>query len=91
MHDNLVHDNPTFGIVAFTQLPVVYNPLGAMPMFASLTVEDSPRERLRTALAGVATSIAAMVVLPKALGRTGLNVVTRIVGLPVMGGRSPVP
>ena len=52
----------TFGIVAFTQLLVVYNPLSAMPMFASLTAEDSRRERLRTALVGVATSVVVMVV-----------------------------
>ncbi len=57
-----MNDNLTFGIVAFTQLLVVYNPLSAMPMFASLTMEDSRRERLRTALVGVATSVIVMVV-----------------------------
>ena len=57
-----MHTNLTFGIVAFTQLLVVYNPLSAMPMFASLTMEDSRRERMRTALVGVATSIIVMVV-----------------------------
>lgn len=57
-----MHGNLTFGILAFTQLLVVYNPLSAMPMFASLTVEDSRRERLRTALVGVATSVIVMVV-----------------------------
>ena len=57
-----MRDNLTFGIVAFTQLLVVYNPLAAMPMFASLTAEDSRRERLRTALVGVLTSVIVMVV-----------------------------
>ena len=57
-----MHDNLAFSIVAFMQLLVVYNPLSAMPMFATLTTEDSRRERLRTALVGVATSIIVMVV-----------------------------
>ena len=57
-----MHDNLAFYIVAFTQLLVVYNPLSAMPLFASLTMEDSRRERLRTALVGVVTSIIVMVV-----------------------------
>lgn len=57
-----MHANLTFGILAFTQLLVVYNPLSAMPMFAALTAEDSRRERLRTALVGVATSVIVMVV-----------------------------
>ena len=56
-----MQDNVTFGILAFTQLLVVYNPLSAMPMFATLTAEDSRRERLRTAAVGVLTSIIVMV------------------------------
>jgi len=54
-------NNLTFGIVAFTQLLVVYNPLSAMPLFAALTMKDSRRERVRTALVGVATSVVVMV------------------------------
>ena len=57
-----MHDDLTFSIVAFTQLLVVYNPLSAMPMFARLTMEDTPRERLRTAFVGILTSIIVMVV-----------------------------
>ncbi len=56
-----MQDNVTFGILAFTQLLVVYNPLSAMPMFATLTAEDTRRERLRTASMGVLTSIVVMV------------------------------
>ena len=56
-----MRDNLTFGIVAFTQLLVVYNPLSAMPMFAALTAKDTRRERVRTALVGVVTSIIVMV------------------------------
>ncbi|MCY4399841.1 MAG: NAAT family transporter [Gemmatimonadetes bacterium] len=56
-----MQDNVTFGILAFTQLLVVYNPLSAMPMFATLTAEDSRRERLRTAAVGVLTSVIVMV------------------------------
>ena len=56
-----MHDDLTFSIVAFTQLLVVYNPLSAMPMFARLTMEDTPRERLRTAFVGILTSIIVMV------------------------------
>ena len=67
-----MRDNLTFGIVAFTQLLVVYNPLSAMPMFASLTMEDSRRERMRTALVGVATSVIVMAVFTFA-GHSILN------------------
>ena len=56
-----MRNNLTFGIVAFTQLLVVYNPLSAMPLFAALTMKDSRRERVRTALVGVATSVVVMV------------------------------
>ena len=57
-----MQDNVTFGILAFMQLLVVYNPLSAMPMFVTLTVEDTRRERFRTAGVGVLTSIIVMVV-----------------------------
>lgn len=57
-----MQDDLAFAIIAFTSLLVVYNPLSAMPMFASLTAEDSFRERLRTAGAGVLTSVVVMVV-----------------------------
>ncbi len=52
----------TFAIVVFTQLLVVYNPLSAMPMFAALTMSDTPQERFRTAAVGVATSVVVLVV-----------------------------
>ncbi len=51
-----------FAVVAFTSLLIVYNPLSAMPMFASLTAEDSYRQRFRTAAVGVLTSVIVMVV-----------------------------
>ncbi|MYG80522.1 MAG: MarC family protein [Gemmatimonadetes bacterium] len=51
-----------FAVVAFTSLLIVYNPLSAMPMFASLTAEDSHRQRFRTAAVGVLTSVIVMVV-----------------------------
>ena len=57
-----MQDNVTFGILAFMQLLVVYNPLSAMPMFVTLTVEDTRRERFSTAGVGVLTSIVVMVV-----------------------------
>ncbi len=57
-----MQDDLTFGIVAFTSLLVVYNPLSAMPMFASLTADDSRRERFRTAAVGVLTSVLVMIV-----------------------------
>ena len=57
-----MQDNVTFGILAFMQLLVVYNPLSAMPMFATLTAEDTRKERFRTAGVGVLTSIVVMVV-----------------------------
>ncbi len=55
-------ENLNFAIVVFTQLLVVYNPLSAMPMFAALTVSDTPQERLRTAAVGVLTSVVVLVV-----------------------------
>lgn len=51
-----------FAVVAFTSLLIVYNPLSAMPMFASLTADDSYRQRFRTAAVGVLTSVIVMVV-----------------------------
>ena len=57
-----MNDNVTFGIVVFMQLLVVYNPLSAMPMFATLTMEDTRRERLKTAIVGVLTSVIVLVV-----------------------------
>ncbi len=57
-----MQDDLTFAIVAFTQLLVVYNPLSAMPMFASLTAEAGRGERFRTAFVGVLTSIIVLVV-----------------------------
>ena len=57
-----MQDDLAFAIIAFTSLLVVYNPLSAMPMFASLTADDSRRERFRTAGVGVLTSVVVMVV-----------------------------
>ena len=51
-----------FALVAFTSLLIVYNPLSAMPMFASLTADDSYRQRFTTAAVGVLTSVVVMVV-----------------------------
>ena len=57
-----MQDDLAFAIVAFTSLLVVYNPLSAMPMFASLTAEDSRAQRFKTAGVGVLTSVVVMVV-----------------------------
>ena len=57
-----MQDDLAFAIIAFTSLLVVYNPLSAMPMFASLTADDSRRERFRTAGVGVLTSVVVMAV-----------------------------
>ena len=57
-----MQDDLTFAIVAVTSLLVVYNPLSAMPMFASLTMKNSRRERWKTAIVGVLTSVIVMVV-----------------------------
>ena len=46
-----------FGVVSFTSLLAVYNPLSAAPIFVALTAQDSPVERRMTALWGVLTSL----------------------------------
>lgn len=46
-----------FGVVAFTSLLAVYNPLSAAPVFIALTADDLPQERRMTALWGVLTSL----------------------------------
>lgn len=46
-----------FGLVAFTSLLAIYNPLSAVPVFVALTTGESPAERRQTALAGVAASV----------------------------------
>lgn len=51
-----MQDDLAFAVIAFTSLLVVYNPLSAMPMFVSLTADDSPRRRFATASLGVLTS-----------------------------------
>ncbi len=52
----------SFAIIAFTSLLVVYNPLSAMPMFASLTESYPLGERRRTAVVGVTTSVVVLLV-----------------------------
>ncbi|MGI9628498.1 MAG: MarC family protein, partial [Longimicrobiales bacterium] len=49
--------NLAFGIVAFTSLLAVYNPLSAAPIFIAMTADESPRQRRRTAAVGVLTSM----------------------------------
>ena len=50
----------TFGIIAFTSLVAVYNPLSAAPIFVGLTAEDTPAERRGIAVRGVLTSVIVM-------------------------------
>ncbi|MDH3222385.1 MAG: MarC family protein [Gemmatimonadota bacterium] len=47
----------TFGLVAFTSLLAIYNPLSAVPIFVALTADESTRERRQTAVAGVLASV----------------------------------
>ncbi len=54
--------NVSFAIIAFTSLLMVYNPLSAMPMFASLTAAQNVRERRRVAVAAVLTSVVVLLV-----------------------------
>lgn len=46
-----------FGVVAFTSLLAVYNPLSAAPIFMALTAQDSARGRRQTAAYAVLTSM----------------------------------
>ncbi len=46
-----------FGIVAFSSLLAVYNPLSAVPMFVAMTSELEPAERKKTAITGVLGSM----------------------------------
>ncbi len=52
----------SFAVVAFTSLLMVYNPLSAMPMFASLTAAQAVRERRQVAFMAVLTSVVVMLV-----------------------------
>ena len=52
----------SFAVIAFTSLLMVYNPLSAMPMFASLTADQAVRERRRVAWTAVLTSVVVMLV-----------------------------
>lgn len=65
-------DNLAFAVVAFTSLLVVYNPLSAMPVFVSLTRDDTERGRRTTALIGVIASVVVMV----AFGAAGPAILT---------------
>ncbi len=51
-----------FGVLAFTSLIIVYNPLQAVPIFLALTEGDSHGERKRVAMRAVFASIAALLV-----------------------------
>jgi multiple antibiotic resistance protein len=50
-------ENLAFGIVAFTSLLAIYNPLSAVPIFVSLTAHEAPGARRRIALVAVVASI----------------------------------
>jgi len=65
-------ENLAFAVVAFTSLLVVYNPLSAMPVFVSLTGDDTERGRRTTALIGVTASVVVMV----AFGAAGPAILT---------------
>lgn len=67
-----MQDDIAFAVVAFTSLLVVYNPLSAMPIFVSLTEDDTDRGRRATALIGVAASVVVML----AFGAAGPAILT---------------
>lgn len=54
-------ENLAFGLVAFTSLLAIYNPLSAVPIFVSLTAHETPRERRRIAVVAVLASILVLV------------------------------
>ena len=56
----------TFGLVAFTSLLAIYNPLSAVPVFVALTADEAPAERRQTAVVAVAASV--LVLLAFAVG-----------------------
>lgn len=51
-----------FGIVAFTSLLAIYNPLSAAPIFVTLTAHETPLSRRRTAYWGVFASVVVLLV-----------------------------
>ena len=55
-----------FGLVAFTSLLAIYNPLSAVPVFVALTEGEAPAERRQTAVVAVAASV--LVLLAFAVG-----------------------
>lgn len=59
-------DDLAFGVIAFTSMLVVYNPVSAIPVFVALTMEDSEHERRAAALWGVVTSVLVLVVFAAA-------------------------
>ncbi len=67
-----MQDDLAFAVIAFTSLLVVYNPVSAMPIFVSLTEEDSNRDRRITAVIGVVASVVVMV----AFGAAGPAILT---------------
>lgn len=67
-----MQDNVAFAVVAFMSLLVVYNPLSAIPIFVSLTEDDTERGRRTTAVVGVAASVVVML----AFGAAGPAILT---------------
>ena len=67
-----MQDNVAFAVVAFMSLLVVYNPLSAIPIFVSLTEDDTERGRRTTAVVGVAASVVVML----AFGAAGSAILT---------------
>ncbi|NNM33167.1 MAG: NAAT family transporter [Gemmatimonadetes bacterium] len=55
-----------FGLVAFTSLLAIYNPLSAVPVFVALTADEAPGERRQTAVVAVVASV--VVLLAFAVG-----------------------
>ena len=51
-----------FGVVAFTSLLAIYNPLSAAPIFVTLTAGETPRARRHTAYIAVLSSLVVLLV-----------------------------
>ena len=57
-----MNEDLLFGVVAFTSLLAVYNPLSAVPIFVALTAELDAHERKTTAIQGVIASVVFLLV-----------------------------